>query len=96
MSDPATTIHQITEEQFQEMIGRRLALELLVGQLLVFLIADVDDESREEFNLNLLVGLEGNFDRMTPTASREALKTAENLLASALQFVRKTMPREEF
>lgn len=80
---------QLTEEEYQLIMGRVGALELLMAQAWVAVLKHVPDEYREEIVLNALIAQEDRWDRFEPLARSAALDSAEGILTSALATVRR-------
>jgi hypothetical protein len=93
MSDPATTIRQISEQEFETLRGRLAAMEILLAQAWVAVLKHVPDEDRDEFVEDALIQQENRFHRLHPVAQRVALERAEAILGSALVTVRQ-VPEE--
>lgn len=81
---------QLSEEEYQQMIGRLGALELLTAQAWVYVLKSVKDEHREEVILDALIAQEDRWERFDPIARAAALDSAEGILTSALKTVRRT------
>lgn len=78
----------LNEDEYQQMLGRIGALEILVTQTWTAVFKHIPDEHRDEIKDNALIEVEKRFDRLHPIAQRAAVETADGMLTVALDTAR--------
>jgi hypothetical protein len=89
MSDPAFTPKQLTEAEFQTIVGRLAALEVSLIQVLVFAFKCVPDAERDDLRREMEISIEAGFPLLHPVAQRTAAESLDGMLSLAVTAVRK-------